>query len=219
MEDDRGAAPEPDGTQDDGRRRRLPSALSETLWVVAVALVVAVVLRTFVGQAFFIPSESMTPQLEIGDRVVVSKISYRLHEPRRGDVVVFDCPPGAGCLEIEEELALPTQVLHAFLEALGLRQPSTEEFIKRVVALPGETVEGRGGSVYVDGRRLIEPYLPEGMGTNEFPPVTVPEGHLWLMGDNRGNSTDSLVFGPVDTDTVVGRSVLRVWPPPRVAYL
>lgn len=212
---------QPESSPPDSAHRSglLGPAVTETLWLVVLALVAAAILRAFVGQAFFIPSESMTPQLEVGDRVVVSKISYRLHDPRRGDVVVFDCPEGAGCVSVQDDASLPVRVVRAALETVGLRQPSTEDYIKRVIALPGETVEGRDGMVVVDGQRVVEPYLSPDEETSSFDPVTVPEGSIWVMGDNRSNSSDSRVFGPVPENTVVGRAVARIWPPSRAAYL
>ncbi len=185
----------------------------------AVAAVIALGLRSFVAQAFSIPSASMVPQLEVGDRVVVSRLAYHLHEPRRGDVAVFDCPPRAGCPDDDGGDPLVVRGLHGLLEAVGLRQPSTEEYIKRVVALPGETVEGRAGHVFIDGRRLVEPYLSASVPTSDFGPMTVAKGQLWVMGDNRTNSSDSRVFGPIRAGTVVGRATLRVWPPARSAFL
>jgi signal peptidase I len=196
------------------RRRRL---LVETAVLVVTAVVLAVLLRTFVAQAFRIPSESMVPQLEIGDRVVVSRTAYHLHDPRRGDVVVFDCPPRAGCVQRHDNLA--HRAVGTVLEALLIRQPAVEEYIKRVVALPGETVAGHDGAVWIDGRRLVEPYLPPGTVTSDFEPVTVRPGQLWMMGDNRGNSSDSRVFGTIDARTIVGRAMFRVWPPSRTAFL
>jgi signal peptidase I len=187
----------------------------ELFVLVATAIVLAVLLRTFVAQAFYIPSGSMVPQLEVGDRVVVSRLSYDLHDPNRGDVVVFDSPYPTD----EDDSPLPVRVGHRVLEAVGLRQQSTEEFIKRVIGLPGETVEGRDGGVFVDGREVVEPYLPAGTETGEFAPVVVPDDSLFVMGDNRGNSQDSRVFGPIDADTVVGRAVVRVWPLDRAAFL
>ncbi len=189
--------------------------------LVVLAAVIALVLRAFVAQAFSIPSASMSPQLLVGDRVVVSKLAYRLHDPNRGDIVVFDCPPGAGCPDDDEDLdaGLLVRGLHGLAEAVGLRQPSTEEYIKRVIALPGERVEGRDGAVYVEGRRLVEPYLPPSATIVEFQSTTVPLGQLWVMGDNRTNSSDSRSFGPIDADTVVGRATHRVWPPTRTAFL
>jgi signal peptidase I len=202
-----------------GRPLSLRGAATEAATLVVAAVVIAVLVRALVAQAFFIPSASMEPQLAVGDRVVVSRLAYRLHEPRRGDIVVFDCPPRASCPPPDAERPLPARVVFGALEAVGLRQPSTEEFIKRVVALPGEVVEGRDGRVYVDGRLLVEPYLLAGTVTGPFDPVEVPDGHLWVMGDNRGNSSDSRAFGAVEQETVVGRAVLRVWPPTRTAFL
>jgi signal peptidase I len=199
-----------------GRSRSL---LVESALLVVIAAVIALVLRAFVAQAFSIPSASMSPQLLVGDRVVVSKLAYGLHEPKRGDIVVFDCPPRAGCLDREDDSPLVVRGLHGLLEAVGLRAPSTEEYIKRVVALAGERVEGRGGEVFVDGKRLVEPYLPESATTSDFGPEVVEEGELWVLGDNRANSSDSRVFGAIEQDTVVGRATHRVWPPPRTAFL
>ncbi|MBW3548450.1 MAG: signal peptidase I [Actinobacteria bacterium] len=201
-----------------GERAPRRSAPGELLVLLAIAAVIALVLRALVAQAFSIPSTSMAPQLAVGDRVVVSKLAYRLHEPRRGDIVVFECPPAAGCQMVEEE-PLPARAFHGLLEAVGVRQPSTEDYIKRVVAMAGERVEGRRGAVHIDGRRLVEPYLPPSTTTADFGPVTVPPGQLFVMGDNRGNSSDSRVFGAIDDDTVIGRAMLRVWPPTRSAFL
>jgi signal peptidase I len=180
-----------------------------------LALLVAFVLKMFVAQAFYIPSESMEPQLEVGDRVVVSKLAYHLHDPRRGDIAVFDSPEDTG----GDTSALPARVLHDVLGAVGLRQPPEEELIKRVIGLPGDTVEGRDGHVFVNDRELIEPYLSPGTVTSDFPRELVPPRHLWMMGDNRGNSMDSRVFGPVSIGSVVGRALVRLWPPGRTAFL
>jgi signal peptidase I len=193
-------------------------AVLETVLLIGLAILIAVLLRTFVAQAFRIPSASMEPQLLVGDRVVVSRTAYDLHEPNRGDVVVFDCPPSFGCTDRGDH-SLPVRALQTVGEALLLRQPEVEEFIKRVIALPGETVEGHDGAVFVDGHRLVEPYLPEGTDTSDFGPVTVEPDHLWVMGDNRGNSADSRVFGQIEQDTIVGRAFARVWPPQRLAFL
>jgi signal peptidase I len=197
---------------------RTRRAVIETALLVGLAIVIAVFLRAFVAQAFRIPSASMEPQLLVGDRVVVSRVAYDVHDPRRGDIVVFDCPPAAGCEDRGGD-ALPARALKTVAEALLLRQPEVEEFIKRVIALPGETVEGKHGSVYVDGKRLVEPYLAPGVTTSDFGPITVEDGKLWVMGDNRGNSADSRVFGQIEQDSVVGRAIARVWPPQRIAFL
>jgi signal peptidase I len=187
--------------------------------LVLIALAIAFLLKSLVAQAFYIPSGSMVPQLQVRDRVVVSKISYRLHEPRRGDIVVFDAPPQVAIARPRPSPNPVVRVVRSVAEAVGVVQPSAQEFIKRVIALPGETVEGRAGNVYVDGRLLEEPYLPAGAATSDFPPVRVGDGQLWVMGDNRPNSSDSRVFGPIERDTVVGRAVVTVWPPGRAAFL
>ncbi len=158
------------------------------------AIVLALLVRAFLVQAFYIPSESMLPTLHVEDRVLVNKLSYRLHDVERGDIVVFERPPSDTPSEIDD-------------------------LIKRVVALPGETVEGRDGRVYVDGQPLDESYLPAGSVTTNFGPELVPEGHLWVMGDNRTNSQDSRYLGPIDEDLVIGRAFVRIWPFSRLGLL
>lgn len=188
--------------------------------MVAAAVGVAVVVKALVAQAFYIPSPSMEPQLHINDRVVVSKLAYDLHSPRRGDIVVFSAPPGVSGLGKGkaggENPALAA--LRDVGEAIGLSSSGTD-LIKRVIALPGETVAGRGGHVYVDGRVLVEPYLPRGTLTSAFPAVTVPRGDVWVMGDNRSRSEDSRYFGPIPESTIVGRAIWRVWPLDRLSFL
>ncbi len=184
--------------------------MAEFAALVAVAVLVAITINTFVAQAFYIPSASMVPQLRVNDRVVVSKLAYRLHDPRRGDIVVFSAPPA-------EQQAVKvagdplSRALQRVGRMLGVAESQTE-LIKRVIGLPGETVEGRNGGIYIDGRSLIEPYLPPGTMTSSFGPIVVPAGHLWVMGDNRPFSSDSRVFGSIPGTTVVGRVIWRVWP-------
>ena len=188
--------------------------LRELPLLLLAAAVIAFLVKTFIAQAFFIPSGSMLPQLQIDDRVVVSKLSYKLHDPHRGDIVVFDNPMPA---RMANGPSNPVSKIYRKIgEGIGLIQPSTEEFIKRVIALPGESVDIKEGKVYVNGHELVEPYLAPGTltlpgGRFEFP-QTVPENTLWVMGDNRGNSSDSRVFGPISQDKVVGRTIVKVWP-------
>jgi signal peptidase I len=187
--------------------------------LLVTAAVIAFLIKSLVAQAFYIPSESMVPQLKINDRVVVSKIAYRLHGTRRGDIVVFDDPHQGAEVSAAQHRNVVVRLVRGLGEAVGVIQPSTDEFIKRVVGLPGETVEAKSGRVYVDGRLLFEPYLPPGTITSDFAPTVVPAGYLWVMGDNRGNSSDSRVFGPIKRSTVVGRTILRVWPPGSASFL
>ncbi|MGH8998648.1 MAG: signal peptidase I [Acidimicrobiia bacterium] len=193
------------------------SMLRELPVLLVIAFLIAFAVKSLVAQAFFIPSPSMENTLKEGDRVLVSRLSFRLHEPRRGDVVVFESPL-EGEEDPDDDEALPVRVLHGILESIGLRQPSTDDYIKRVIALPGETVEGKDGKVFVDGRVLAEPYLKEAWD-DSFPKTTVPEDELWVMGDNRNHSSDSRAFGTIDEDTVVGRAILRIWPVPRLGFL
>jgi signal peptidase I len=162
-------------------------------WVAIVigALAVALIVKTFLIQAFFIPSLSMYSTLDKGDRVLVNKLSYHLHDIHRGDIVVFEKPP-------------------------KVQDSDIKDLIKRVVGLPGDTVEGKNGHVYVNGKQLSEGYLDDGTTTSDFPAQTIADDQIWVMGDNRGNSEDSRFFGPIDTDLVVGRAFVRVWPIPDI---
>ncbi len=192
------------------------SLLRELPLLLAVAFVIAFLVKTFVAQAFFIPSESMVHTLEVGDRVLVSRVSYKLHDPRRGDIVVFTSP--FDTQNSGDDRSLPSRVIHTVLESVGLRQPSTEDFIKRVIALPGETVEGKSGKIFINGRQLVEPYLAD-EPVGDFPAKMIPPGQLWVMGDNRNRSSDSRVFGPIKESKIVGRAILRIWPLNRLGFL
>lgn len=186
------AEAEPDADSEDPPAR--PSGLRRTLeWgaLIAGALLVALGVRATLVQTFYIPSESMEPTLEVGDRILVNKLSYRLHDVHRGDVVVFERPPNAP--QTDE---------------------SVHDLIKRVIAVPGDTIEARDdGRVYLNGKVLDEPYLSAGTRTNDLVLRTVPEGHLFVMGDNRDRSFDSRRFGFVDEDLVVGRAFVIIFPP------
>jgi signal peptidase I len=168
-------------------RSHQENPLWEIVKTVATAAVLALGIRTFVAEARYIPSESMVPTLEINDRLIIEKVSYHFQEPKRGDVVVFS----------------PTKTLE--------EQNYHEAFIKRVIGLPGDTVEVRNGRVYVNNEPLTEPYIAE-KPDYQYGPQTVPQGQYLVLGDNRNKSYDSHAWGFVPKDNIIGRAVLRFWP-------
>ena len=192
-------ADEPADDTDEDAPRRQSSRRAAIEWVIVIggAVVVALVIKTLLLQAFYIPSSSMEPTLHLGDRVLVNKLSYHLHGIHRGDIVVFERPRNSAAGDVPD-------------------------LIKRVVALPGESVEVQGGKVFVDHHPLDEPYLPKGTITPDFtatgcsPQCKVPTGHVFVLGDNRGNSQASNIFGPIDDDLIVGRAFVRIWPIKRI---
>jgi signal peptidase I len=174
--------------------------LRETAVVVVVALIAAILLRTFVVQTFFIPSGSMDPTLKIGDRILVDKLAYHLHGVDRGNIVVFQRPANEDC-----------------------GGPPVADLVKRVIGLPGDTVSLRQGHVFIDGRLLNESWLPAirqdatypgpaGQPYNLAKPYVVPANHYFMMGDNRKDSCDSRYWGPIPRSLIVGKVDLRVWP-------
>lgn len=180
--------------------------VAEASLLVAGALLAALLVKIFLLQAFSIPSASMVPALQVGDRVLVEKVSYRFREPARGEVVVFRRPGPDGD-------GGAVRAVRSFLEGLGvLRPPEEMELIKRVVGLPGETVEVVAGVVRVDGQPLREEaVVPD---RRSFPAVTVPASTYYVLGDNRPNSDDSrYTLGPVPAEAVVGRAFMILWPP------
>ena len=191
-------AGEPDDENRESKpRRRLRRTILEWAGVIAGGIVIALLVEAFLIQAFWIPSPSMLPTLEIGDRVLVNKLSYRLHEVNRGDVVVFERPPGASTGEDGE----------------------VEDLIKRVIAIEGDTIEAREGRVFVNGEQLEEDYLDPGTPTNNLPLQTIPPDEVFVMGDNRTNSEDSRVFGSITEDDIVGRAFVRVLPITDITWL
>jgi signal peptidase I len=187
-----------------GRRTR--RTIIEWAILIGSALLIAILIKTFLFQAFYIPSESMKPTLNVGDRVLVNKVSYRLHDVNRGDIVVFETPPKAK-------------------DANG----EIKDLVKRVVALPGETFSTRDGTVYINGRQLKEPYLQDGVKTcapntaaatcGDISDQQIPAGDVLVLGDNRTASKDSRFFGPIDESSIVGRVFVRIWPINDIGFL
>lgn len=188
------------------------SFLFELPGLLLAALVVAVLLKTFVIQPFYIPSGSMIPTLQLQDRVMVSKLNYRFGEIERGDVVVFESGP-------ETEETIPEAVVRAVLDALGISTPGREDLIKRVVGLGGDTVEIVDNQVLVNGEAIPEPYLNDDVDMADMAERTIPSDQLWVMGDNRNDSSDSRIIGPVRADAVIGEAVVRIWPLDRLGGL
>jgi signal peptidase I len=184
------------------------------------ALVIAIVIKTFLIQAFFIPSGSMVPTLQVGDRILVNRLAYRFGEIKRGDIIVFGDPTPT-----PTNLGLVGGFVHWLGEGIGVVRPANDDFIKRVIALPGETWEIRNGVTYVDGRKLSEPYVNQAdLDTRSFGPETVPNGMLFVMGDNRNHSGDSRFpppggLGYIPIDRVIGQAFVIIWPPSRVGWL
>jgi signal peptidase I len=204
--------------RDEPRHAKPTSFLRELPVLITIALVLAIVIKTFLVQAFYIPSESMQPTLTIGDRVLVNKVVYGIGDVHRFDIIVFSNPhPG------EEPSRGPIGAfLHWLGEGLGLARPANEDYIKRVIGLPGETVEIRDHTVYANGEPLPEPYLtPEARASMlDYGPVKVPTDSYFVLGDNRGHSGDSRFgLGFIPRDKVVGEAFVIVWPPSDVGLL
>jgi len=199
------------GAQDRGERSDAARAFWKELPVlIIVALVVAVLIKTFLVQAFFIPSASMRDTLLEGDRVMVNKLAYRFGEPARGDVVVFDSP----LEEHDDGGNLLGAIVRNVAEALGLSTPDSA-LIKRVVAIGGDTLEINNNQISINGEVIDEPYLTRSVSMGDFGPTEIPANHVFVMGDNRNQSEDSRRFGPVHENTIIGRAFVRVWPPSR----
>jgi signal peptidase I len=205
------AAGAPPGEQEPAKKP--PSFFKELPILVLIAFGLALLIKTFFIQAFYIPSESMVPTLNIGDRVLVNKIIYKLRAPRRGEVIVFvgqrDTRPRSFWTKFRETIT----------GGLGGAQPAEMDYIKRVIALPGETIQIDKSVVTItpkDGGKpftLKEPYVATQKDLTPYGPYTVPEGSFFVLGDNRPNSSDSrTVIGPIKRSEIVGRAFVRIWP-------
>lgn len=172
------------------------SSWQENLILIAIALCLAFIIRTFIAEPRYIPSDSMVPTLHTGDRLVVEKVSYRFHPPTTGDIIVFQPP---------EEL-----------QRRGY--PADQAFIKRVIGIPGNILKVTNGTVYLDGKPLTEDYIAE-PPNQPFPPVQVPEDEFFVMGDNRNDSNDSRYWGFLPKQNIIGRATFRFWPLDRIGFI
>ena len=199
------------------KRQRAGGSLVELVTIVVVALGLALGIQAFLVKPFRIPSESMVPTLTIGQRVLVDRLTFRLGgDPERGDIVVFKPPTGADSnvcgAPHSSDSACPRPT----------RERSDTNFIKRVVGLPGDRLKVLGGHVYIDGRRQDEPYARTDDGCdicNLGEEITIPPGHYFMMGDNRGESADSREWGPIPKDWMIGQAFMTYWPPGRIGLL
>ena len=188
-------------------RNPVLSFLTELPGLILMAFALALLIKSTLIQAFWIPTGSMEPTLVPGDRVIVAKVPYYFGDPKRGDIVVFEEPDPSK----EPERGIVGAFTHWLGQGLGFTPPDNPDYIKRVIGEPGDTVWGRRGHVFVNGVQIAEPYLRQ--TTESFPKTQVPEGKLFVMGDNRGNSLDSRFgLGFVPVDRVIGRAVIVIWP-------
>ena len=189
--------------------------------LILIAFGLAVLIKTFLIQAFYIPSESMVPTLQVKDRVLVNKLIYRFRDPRRGEVIVFVAEHDAAA----DTRSFFRKVIDNITEGLGVSQPADKDFIKRIIGLPGETVEMKDGKVTItttDGKTLTldEPYVSEERDLSPYGPTVVPPQTYFVMGDNRPNSADSRTrLGPIKRSDIVGKAFVKVWPPRRIGPL
>ena len=163
---------------------------------VVIALILAFLIRVFIAEPRYIPSESMFPTLETGDRLVIEKVGYKFHPPAKGDIVVFQPPTRLRLLGYEKNQA----------------------FIKRAIAIAGETIAVQNGIVYLNGEPQAEEYIAAPPEYDLFP-ITVPEGQLFVMGDNRNNSNDSHIWGFLPAENVIGHAIFRFWPLERIGIV
>ena len=198
------------------------SSILELVVIVAVALGMALAIQAFLIKPYRIPSESMVPTLQIGQRVLVNRIGMHFGDPKVGDVLVFHPPSGA-------ESSTGDQCGEQPKSGAACDTPTPKKasvnFIKRVVGAPGDTIAVRDGRVIRNGKPTKEPFISDtcrndaGAGCNFRSPITVPPGHYFMMGDNRGESDDSRFWGPVPTSWIIGEAFATYWPPKRIGTL
>jgi signal peptidase I len=198
------------------KQKSAGGSLVELVTIVAVALGLALGIQAFLVKPFRIPSESMVPTLEVGQRVLVDRVSFRFGDPERGDIVVFKPPAGADTNSCGVEHSPDTSCPRP------TSGKSDTNFIKRVVAVGGDRVKVINGAVYIDGKRERQPYarLDSECGICNLPhEIEIPKGYYFMMGDNRGESADSREWGPIPKKWMIGKAFATYWPPGRIGTL
>jgi signal peptidase I len=189
-------------------------AIVELLVIVGFAVGLALLIQAFAVKPFQIPSGSMKPTLAVGQRVLVQRISYHFGDPEIGDIVVFHPPEGAKNDTCGEEPVPAQQAC-----AVPVDEPDDENFIKRVVATPGDTLRIEHGHAIVNGEPIEDDFIADcgnNPGCNLPKEITIPPDHYFMMGDNRGESDDSRFWGPVPSDWIIGKAFATYWPPDRL---
>jgi signal peptidase I len=229
----------PSGPRTTAKPRKRGSFARELPILILIAFLLALLIKAFVVQAFYIPSGSMERTLLIGDRVLVNKLVYRVRSVHRGEIVVFNGKGTGFDSVVETQVPAPSngfeRVIRDIQKLLGLGAPGEKDFIKRVIGVGGDTVAccDAQGRVMVNGTPLNEPYVfenspftpgPNGekrqfSGTGNVRTVHVPKGQLFVMGDHRGDSSDSRFNGTIPESKVIGRAFIRVWPVSRIGLL
>jgi signal peptidase I len=195
------------GSKPKKKRHPALSFLGELPGLILIAFALALLIKSTLLQAFWIPTGSMESTLVPGDRVIVAKVPYYFHEPQHYDIIVFEEPDPAK----EPDRGVWGGLTHWLGQGLGFTPPDNPDYIKRVIGEPGDVVSAKGGHVFVNGVQISEPYLDQ--RTARFPKTKVPAGKLFVMGDNRANSLDSRFgLGFVPIDRVIGKAVWIIWP-------
>jgi signal peptidase I len=201
------------------REKSTTNSLVEFVVIIAVALGLAIGIQAFLVKPFRIPSPSMVPTLAVGQRVLVNRLGTHFGDPSRGDVVVFKPPAGADT----HECGVPSEPEDGHACSKPTAKRSDSNFIKRVIGLPGDTLFVRNNRAYINGKQLKEPYINKGTGCDNLcdlpKPITIPPGHFFMMGDNRGESDDSRDWGPIPKKWVIGHAFFTYWPPKRIGTL
>jgi signal peptidase I len=201
------------------REKSTAGSLIEFVVIIVVALGLAILIQAFLVKPFRIPSPSMVPTLDVGQRVLVNRLGTHFGDPSRGDVVVFKPPAGAD----SNQCGIPSEPDDGHPCAKPTNNRSSSNFIKRVIGLPGDTLFVRDNRAYINGKRLNEPYINKNTSCDALcnldKPIKIPPGHFFMMGDNRGQSDDSRQWGPVPKKWIIGRAFFTYWPPNRIGTL